>query len=399
MDGRTKSDHDGVGQVRRSSVDLVRRCGDWAPFGAARRYCEGQAALVAQLCGGFQRPVRLAQQLARQQHHVGFAAADDVVGLRGAGDQADGAGRDAGLARGCARRTAPGSRARPGSRPSGRGRRRSSRSGRRRASFSRRASATDCSMSQPPSAQSVPEMRTNSGQSLGHAARTARTTSRSEPHAVLERAAVLVGALVAQRREELVQQVAVGGVDLDHPEAGVPGALGRVDEGVDDAVDARGVERLGHRIVVVEGDGAGRDRRPAAGRLGAPGRAPAQGRSVLALRPAWASWMPATAPCCVDEARRCGRAARRARRSRCPGPRGDAALGRDGGASVMTRPAPPTARLPRWTKCQSFARPSVASEYWHMGDTTMRLRKVISRRRNSSNRCDMAEILRSILHR
>ena len=41
-----------------------------------------------------------------------------------------------------------------------------------------------------------------------------------EPHPALERAAVLVGPPVGQRREELVQQVAVRGVQLDDVEAG-----------------------------------------------------------------------------------------------------------------------------------------------------------------------------------
>jgi hypothetical protein len=44
-------------------------------------------------------------------------------------------------------------------------------------------------------------------------------------------------------------------------------------------------------------------------------------------------------------------------------------------ASVMTRPAPPMARLPRWTKCQSLAKPST-EEYSHMGETAMRLGSV-----------------------
>ncbi len=39
--------------------------------------------------------------------------------------------------------------------------------------------------------------------------------------------------------------------------------------------------------------------------------------------------------------------------------------------SVMTRPAPPTARLPRWTRCHSPGMPSTA-EYWSIGDTTTR---------------------------
>src|SRR4051794_2638665 len=48
-------------------------------------------------------------------------------------------------------------------------------------------------------------------------------------------------------------------------------------------------------------------------------------------------------------------------------------------ASVMTSPAPPTARAPRCTRCQSFGIPSTA-EYWHIGDTHARLRKVVPRR-------------------
>src|SRR5690348_18490391 len=42
-------------------------------------------------------------------------------------------------------------------------------------------------------------------------------------------------------------------------------------------------------------------------------------------------------------------------------------------ASVNTSPAPPTARLPRCTRCQSVGTPP-GEEYWHIGDTTMRLR-------------------------
>src|SRR5437868_3789423 len=47
-------------------------------------------------------------------------------------------------------------------------------------------------------------------------------------------------------------------------------------------------------------------------------------------------------------------------------------------ASAKTRPKPPIANWPRCTKCQSLANPSVA-EYWHIGDTTQRLRNATSR--------------------
>src|SRR4029453_12949189 len=50
-------------------------------------------------------------------------------------------------------------------------------------------------------------------------------------------------------------------------------------------------------------------------------------------------------------------------------------------ASVRISPAPPTARLPRCTRCQSFARPS-RLEYSHICETVIRLRSVTSRRRS-----------------
>ena len=71
-------------------------------------------------------------------------------------------------------------------------------------------------------------------------------------------------------------------------------------------------------------------------------------------------------------------------RPRSPGlmrPSGVTAL-----ASVITRPAPPTARDPRCTRCQSLAKPS-SEEYSHMGETAIRLRKVISRIVKGEKRC------------
>ena len=45
-------------------------------------------------CGG-ERPVGIAKHFSGQQHDVSLAAADDLIGLRGADDHADGTGGDA----------------------------------------------------------------------------------------------------------------------------------------------------------------------------------------------------------------------------------------------------------------------------------------------------------------
>src|SRR5947208_2949319 len=63
-------------------------------------------------------------------------------------------------------------------------------------------------------------------------------------------------------------------------------------------------------------------------------------------------------------------------------------------ASVNTSAAPPTARLPRWTRCQSVEKPSTL-EYWHIGETTRRLASVTERRASGSNRCGMDDSVRS----
>ncbi len=53
-----------------------------------------------------------------------------------------------------------------------------------------------------------------------------------KPHAVLQRPAVVVAAPIRQRRKELVQQVAVGAVDLDGGELQPGRPRGRISEGL-----------------------------------------------------------------------------------------------------------------------------------------------------------------------
>ena len=58
-----------------------------------------------------------------------------------------------------------------------------------------------------------------------------------EAGAVLDRTAITVVALVGTILEELVDQIAVGGMDLDTVEAGLPRLFGGVDIVSDDALD------------------------------------------------------------------------------------------------------------------------------------------------------------------
>ena len=85
-----------------------------------------------------------------------------------------------------------------------------------------------------------------------------------QPHAVLQRTAVIVVALVAERRQELVQQVAMRRMHLDQVQAQARRAAGGLGEGGDDAIDAGLVERARQRAGGVVGNRRRRDHLPAA---------------------------------------------------------------------------------------------------------------------------------------
>src|ERR1035437_10007051 len=61
-------------------------------------------------------------------------------------------------------------------------------------------------------------------------------------------------------------------------------------------------------------------------------------------------------------------------------------------APVRTSPAPPAARLPRGTRCQSDGKPSTL-EYWHIGETKTLFRKVTSRSDSGENSWLIGEVL------
>ena len=121
-----------------------------------------------------------------------------------------------------------------------------------------------CAISQPPSIQSVEETRKPTG--LSCRKRRAHRVEHFErkAHAVLERAAILIGALVGDRRQELMQQIAVGGVHLDGVDAEPLGALGGDHERLAHARQARRIERQRRRLAFLVRDGRRSLRPPAA---------------------------------------------------------------------------------------------------------------------------------------
>jgi hypothetical protein len=58
-------------------------------------------------------------------------------------------------------------------------------------------------------------------------------------------------------------------------------------------------------------------------------------------------------------------------------------------ASMVSSAAPEMASWPRWMRCQSLMHPSWA-EYWHIGATTIRLRRFRLRTRIGVNRAGWA---------
>ena len=80
------------------------------------------------------------------------------------------------------------------------------------------------------------------GQVLGPRGADGADDFEREADAVFEAAAVFVGAVVGEGREELVEQIAVGGVDFDEVESGGEGAMGGGDEVGDDFFHAGAVE-------------------------------------------------------------------------------------------------------------------------------------------------------------
>src|SRR5690606_31117506 len=83
-----------------------------------------------------------------------------------------------------------------------------------------------------------------------------------KPDTVLERAAPAVAAPVGQRRDELVQQIAMGRMQFDEVEAGALGAMRRADEVTDQRLDLVLAKRAWRMPAVGERQVGGRHRLP-----------------------------------------------------------------------------------------------------------------------------------------
>jgi hypothetical protein len=204
-----------------------------------------------------------------------------------------------------------------------------------------------------------------------------------QAQAVRQRATVAIGATVAQRRQELVQQVAVRGMQLDQLEAEALGTHRTGGEGGDDLGDAGLVQFLRRRVGGMERQRRRRHGGPATRIIGrqlatAVPRAVHRGLATgMAELDAQRHRRPAADAGQYLCQRGLGAVIPQPRSAQLMRPRGSTAV-----ASRISRPAPDCARLPRCMACQSLARPSSA-EYWHIGAMTMRLDRVRGRTRSA----------------
>ena len=252
------------------------------------------------------RPARIPQEAARQRDQVRVAACDDRLGLRRLGDHARPPSSSRRSPRGSPARTAPGSRGRSGS---------SAPATCRRSTSSIQSHAAG---DQPPRERegvverpaavhpSVAESRTPSGRRRA-TRRAPHRTPRAESACGCRTSRRSVVALVRERRQELVQQVAVRAcaVRSHRCRARARAARRRRTPLATFARPAR-VERLRRRLALVLGiaDGATGFQPPSSSGISAP---PSHGPALDALRPACASWIATGIAGCARS-----RAARRA---------------------------------------------------------------------------------------
>jgi hypothetical protein len=220
---------------------------------------------VSEFTRGPERPVRIAQQFAREQYAVSLAARDNVVRLPRRRDQADRARQDARLT------------------PNALGERNlvSSLDGNRRAGNVSAGRAIDeihaaipqqagqCdrliqipSTGRPVSGRNPHEHRTSLRPHATHGIHDLQ----AEADAILKRSAVPIGSRVAEGGQKFVNEISMRSVDFDHVEAGRKGAPGRGGKRRGNARDVTGRKRRRPGVHVGERLPCRADDRPSARR-------------------------------------------------------------------------------------------------------------------------------------
>ncbi len=145
-----------------------------------------------------------------------------------------------------------------------------------------------CSRSQPPSTQSVADRRTPTGMAAGTAARTASKTCSGRRMRFSSEPPYASAARIGDRRQELVQQVAVRRMQLDRVQPQPVRAPRSIGEGRDDALHAGLVERLRRRLALGMRQRRRRQRPPATRLIGRNQHAALPGHMARRLAPGMA---------------------------------------------------------------------------------------------------------------
>ena len=197
--------------------------------------------------GGVKRPVGVAEEFACEEDKIGLAVGHNGVGLDGIGDHADGGGGEFGFAADAG----------------GKGDLKAGANGdfgvgdltaggdidEIDAAIAEEMGELDGVVDGPAIFRPVGGGDADEkGQMLGPDGADGVDDFEKQADAILETAAVGIGAVVGEGREELVEQVAVGGVDLDEVKAGGKGAAGGKAKGLNGGVDTGVIEGLGNGI-------------------------------------------------------------------------------------------------------------------------------------------------------
>jgi hypothetical protein len=210
-----------------------------------------------------ERPIGVAQQLAAEKNEVSLALSHDGIGHYGVGNQTHGGGGNAGLAADSGGKLDLESGAYGdlgvGNLPAGRNVNEID------AMLAQELGELDGFINGPAAGNPV------SGGDADKERQVMRplgangiNDGEKQADSILEAASVGIRALVGERREELMEQITVGGMNLDDIEASLEGAARSQDKSVDDGRDAGLVESLGKGVVGREGQCAGRDSLPSA---------------------------------------------------------------------------------------------------------------------------------------